>query len=867
MSTWMSEKMKYGTLVVPTDGAKAILNYLGHDSFVQFVDMNDRAMLRPFRNNIIQLDETEKQLQFLIDTISNLPGATFEDRKVDPFLNVTCDRYDFKNVQGQVKSLYDEFIAFTANNSAILQRINYAYEHREMCQFSKSLLEKDSSPKASSQVNAVERQSSRLDNLTEAATAALGRPQIGAGIISVISGVVEVENAGRLRRAVHYTTRGNVFMEFKTLVLDEYNTEYMKDNSKKARKKADKELKKHGKLVKKLDYDPSSKQAFVFIFQGSVNSVTYTKIKRAVDGADAREYGWPKSCNDAEAQISKLNDQIGAERQALDHYSVLLLHEIQGLLELTIEGGNSVIGDWNFFIQMEKCTYAALDMFEEKADSLQCDLWIPEFEEDKLRGRLRQLSKFGYDGAFLLTDGVVPDKRLVVPTFFRNTGFTRGYQNFVNTYGVPRYREINPAVITSVTLPYLFGVMYGDVGHGIFVTAFGLTLILAYDKLRIQKEEIVQMILGGRYIIFMMGIFAIYSGFIYNDILSLGVDLFGTRYSPQTVVGDKRTWEVSPNEEYFPYPFGFDPVWKSAENELTFLNSFKMKFSIIVAGWHMGLGVVFKGANAVLKKDAISFTCEFIPQMLLFTLFVFYIDFMIIYKWVTPGGAPNLINAIIEYAMLTEPSIELYDNQQTIQMWMVLVMVLTIPWMLIPKPILELLKSKKNDKKRNTEIANLQLDAVESGATTDEGKDAKVDLIKQPVYDEDSFQFGEEMIHQLIETIEFVLGAISNTASYLRLWALSLAHQQLAIVFFDMTLATAIEADMSTAVQTLMMVVMFGAFAGATFVVMLCMDTLECYLHALRLQWVEFQSKFFKADGTIFHAFNFEVILKHFEDE
>ena len=100
--------------------------------------------------------------------------------------------------------------------------------------------------------------------------------------------------------------------------------------------------------------------------------------------------------------------------------------------------------------------------------------------------------------------------------------------------------------------------------------------------------------------------------------------------------------------------------------------------------------------------------------------------------------------------------------------------------------------------------------------------------------------FGEIFIHQAIETIEFVLGSISNTASYLRLWALSLAHSQLAKVFLDMIFRPWIQGQGNPVVDGLVAAVMFVMFLLVTFGVIMVMDLMECFLHALRLHWVEF---------------------------
>lgn len=112
----------------------------------------------------------------------------------------------------------------------------------------------------------------------------------------------------------------------------------------------------------------------------------------------------------------------------------------------------------------------------------------------------------------------------------------------------------------------------------------------------------------------------------------------------------------------------------------------------------------------------------------------------------------------------------------------------------------------------------------------------------------------------MIETIEFALSTVSNTASYLRLWALSLAHGQLAEVFMTLTFKYTFDFD-GMPMTIISAIILWPVFWSITFFVLMCMDCLECALHTLRLHWVEFQNKFYKGLGYSFKPYKFKNIL------
>ena len=115
------------------------------------------------------------------------------------------------------------------------------------------------------------------------------------------------------------------------------------------------------------------------------------------------------------------------------------------------------------------------------------------------------------------------DHDFIPPTFIRTNEFTQAFQDITDTYGVPSYKEANPSYFSIVTFPFLFGVMFGDVGHGAILFLFGCFLSIQKEFLH---KNILKPFIPYWYIILMMGFFSIFWGIWYNDMMSIPLERY-----------------------------------------------------------------------------------------------------------------------------------------------------------------------------------------------------------------------------------------------------------------------------------------------------------------------------------------------------
>ncbi|KAJ9463342.1 Vacuolar proton translocating ATPase 100 kDa subunit [Diplonema papillatum] len=511
--------------------------------------------------------------------------------------------------------------------------------------------------------------------------------------------------------------------------------------------------------------------------------------------------------------------------------SVMLVKSKSSIQNLLINKVCPRLRDWEHTVVVHKAIAHTMNMLQIRAHSAIAVCWVPACKIPEVKRHLRSET--------LLMDLDLPS-HVMPPTYFEPNKYIDAFQAIVNSYGAPRYKEVNPAVFTIVTFPFLFGVMYGDIGHGLMVTVAAAIMILMEKSLGASRlNEMVAMIFDARYLLFLMGLFATWYGFLYNDTFGLMLSYSESGYqmtSPENTTLVNMThssfvsfgnqgcgYETRTNEAgveyiwrqlcqecgvnhsetlddlYSPPTFGVDSAWTMGSHKLDFFNSMKMKNAIILGVIQMLLGLVLQYMNSRYWKDWKHIYFGFIPEVIFLSCTFGYMSLLIVIKWLTPfqdacgvSLLETMVNFFLSPGKLAGPKgdLSLYPGQAQVQVFLLIISFLAvILLMLVPIPYIEWAYHNKSS--RQGESSSLlprrredeeEMDSVEGRSTNSQfmhGDSIANQLFPPPA---PHFDMQEIVIKQVIHTIEFVLGTVSNTASYLRLWALSLAHAQLSDV-------------------------------------------------------------------------------------
>ncbi|XP_047529026.1 V-type proton ATPase 116 kDa subunit a 1 isoform X2 [Vanessa atalanta] len=829
-SLFRSEEMTLCQLFLQSEAAYACVSELGELGLVQFRDLNPdvNAFQRKFVNEVRRCDEMERKLRYLEKEIRRdgipmleIPGEVPEAPQPREMIDLEAT---FEKLENELREV---------NQNAEALKRNYL-ELTEL----KHILRK-------TQVFFDEHEGGA--NTTESMTRALisddPNKHMGQVQLGFVAGVILRERIPAFERMLWRACRGNVFL-------------------------------RQAEIDTPLE-DPSSsdqvyKSVFIIFFQGDQLK---TRVKKICEGFRATLYPCPEAPADRRemamgvmTRIEDLNTVLG---QTQDHRHRVLVAAAKN------------IKNWFVKVRKIKAIYHTLNLFnlDVTQKCLIAECWVPALDMETIQLALRRgTERSGSSVPPILNRMETLEDP---PTYNRTNKFTSAFQNLIYAYGVATYREVNPAPYTIITFPFLFAVMFGDLGHGALMAAFGFWMCYKEKPLQAKKidSEIWNIFFGGRYIVLLMGLFSMYTGLIYNDIFSKSLNIFGSSWQNnynESTLRENKALQLNPDSEdylQYPYAFGIDPVWQLAEaNKIIFMNAYKMKISIIIGVFHMLFGVCMSLWNHIYFKRRISIYVEFIPQIMFLTLLFFYMVLLMFIKWTTYGPTPPYFGSqdpeIVKTSGFCAPSIlitfinmmlfktdantrpqcdpTMFAGQIGLQKFFVILALMCVPVMLFGKPYYLMKEQKKRDSQAHQSMEAAAENGAAGGAPAPAPRGHDDDIT-------------EVFIHQAIHTIEYVLGSVSHTASYLRLWALSLAHAQLAEVAWNMLLRKGLK---SAGYQGgIYLYVVFAGWAAISVSILVLMEGLSAFLHTLRLHWVEFQSKFYSGEGYLFQPFSFEVIL------
>ncbi|KAM9858217.1 V-type proton ATPase 116 kDa subunit a [Aulostomus maculatus] len=839
------EEMCLAQLFLQSGSAYDCIGELGELGLVEFRDLNPtvNAFQRKYVNEIKKCEEMERILGYLLREIKRA-DISLPEGDVNPVAPLPKH---VLTIMEQLQRLEVELGEVTRNKEKLQKNLRELTEYTHMLRITRNFVQR-TTEREPLQVQYEEFPFLEKDTMMDYNS----MQRLGAKL-GFISGLIQRVKIEAFERMLWRVCKGYTILSYAEV------NEYLEDSD---------------------TGEPTKSVVFLISYWGDQIG---QKVKKICDCYHCHLYPYPSSNEER-------NDVVEGLRTRIQDLHTVLNRTEDYLRQVLIKAAESVY-TWVIQVKKMKAIYYVLNQcsFDVTNKCLIAEVWCPVDDLPTLRRALEDGSRRSGSTVPSFVNRIPTTD--TPPTLIRANKFTSGFQNIVDAYGVGSYREVNPAPFTIITFPFLFAVMFGDLGHGLIMAVFAFWMVLYENnrKLKNTRNEIWNTFFEGRYIILMMGLFSIYTGLIYNDCFSKSINLFGSGWSVKAMFSAK-VWKegdirgnklltLDPNITGVfrgPYPLGIDPIWNLASNRLTFLNSYKMKMSVILGIIHMSFGVILSTFNHIHFREKHKLYLVFLPELLFLLCLFGYLVFMILYKWLAfsakdSAQAPSILIHFINMFLMQGDAVQpLYAGQSGLQVFLVVIAVLSVPVLLLGKPLyLHWLHNgghrfgvyrgyERVRRSSDEELYLMRAHDMEEGSSHSE-------LLSSREHQTEEFNFADELLHQAIHTIEYCLGCISNTASYLRLWALSLAHAQLSEVLWAMVMRVGLRVD--STVGVLFLVPVFGLFAVLTLSILLVMEGLSAFLHALRLHWVEFQNKFYSGTGVKFCPFSFSLLPSSFEHD
>ncbi len=174
-------------------------------------------------------------------------------------------------------------------------------------------------------------------------------------------------------------------------------------------------------------------------------------------------------------RVSQALDQLATEFHTLGTLCVQPLSEIEQ------------------HAKREHCLLEAAQNFPRTERAVLITAWSPSHDAAGVERHIRQVTA-GRCAIHMTSPENLAGEQ--APVLLRHSRLLRPFEMLVETYGLPRYQELEPTLFVAISYVLMFGIMFGDAGHGALLAAGGLSALLAGRSQRLRDMGVLLFSVG-----------------------------------------------------------------------------------------------------------------------------------------------------------------------------------------------------------------------------------------------------------------------------------------------------------------------------------------------------------------------------------